>query len=101
MTARPATGAEATVEALARQGVDHVFGLAGTTTLHLLDALFARSDIRHVSVRHEQVAGFMADGFARGGGGLGVCMASRGPGAANLVIALHNAHGESIPVLAL
>jgi acetolactate synthase-1/2/3 large subunit len=93
--------ADAAIEALERQGVTHVFGLAGTTTLQLLDALYEHPRIRYVSVRHEQVAGFMADGFARGSGGLGVCMASRGPGAANLVIALHNAYGESIPVLAL
>jgi acetolactate synthase I/II/III large subunit len=95
------TAADAAIEALRREGVDHVFGLPGTTTMHLLDALARRRDIRYVSVRHEQVAGFMADGFARGSGRLGVCMASRGPGAANVTIALHNAHGESVPVLAL
>jgi acetolactate synthase-1/2/3 large subunit len=98
-----ATGiaAEAAIEALAREGVDHVFGLPGTTTMHLLDALSQRDDVRFVSTRHEQVAGFMADGFARASGRVGVCMASRGPGAANLTIALHNAYGESVPVLAL
>jgi acetolactate synthase I/II/III large subunit len=99
--AHTTNAAHAAIEALARQGVTHVFGLAGTTTLHLLDALSQRSDIRYVSVRHEQVAGFMADGFARAGGELGVCMASRGPGAANLVIALHNAYAESVGVLAM
>jgi acetolactate synthase I/II/III large subunit len=98
-----ATGiaAETAIEALAREGVDHVFGLPGTTTMHLLDALSQRDDVRFVSTRHEQVAGFMADGFARASGRVGVCMASRGPGAANLTIALHNAFGESVPVLAL
>jgi acetolactate synthase-1/2/3 large subunit len=98
---RPVIAADAAIEALARQGVTHVFGLAGTTTLHLLDALAAREDMRYVSVRHEQVAGFMADGFARAGGGLAVCMASRGPGAANLAVAVHNAHAESVPLLAI
>jgi acetolactate synthase I/II/III large subunit len=95
------TAAEAAIEALAREGVDHVFGLPGTTTMHLLDALAQRDDVRFVSTRHEQVAGFMADGFARASGRAGVCMASRGPGAANLTIALHNAYGESVPVVAL
>jgi acetolactate synthase I/II/III large subunit len=95
------TAAEAAIEALAREGVDHVFGLPGTTTMHLLDALARRDDVRFVSTRHEQVAGFMADGFARASGRPGVCMASRGPGAANLAIALHNAYGESVPVVAL
>ena len=95
------TAADAAIEALAHEGVTHVFGLAGTTTLHLLDALHDHPAIRFVSVRHEQVAGFMADGFARATGRAGVCMASRGPGAANLVIAMHNAYGESIPVVAL
>jgi acetolactate synthase-1/2/3 large subunit len=95
------SAADAAIEALAREGVDHVFGLPGTTTMHLLDALSQRDDVRFVSTRHEQVAGFMADGFARASGRVGMCMASRGPGAANLTIALHNAFGESVPVLAL
>ena len=98
---RAPTAATAAIEALAHEDVTHVFGLAGTTTLHLLDALHGHPALRFVSVRHEQVAGFMADGFARASGRAGVCMASRGPGAANLVIALHNAYGESIPVVAL
>lgn len=97
----PKVAADAAIEALRREGVTHIFGLPGTTTMHLLDALARRTDIRYISTRHEQVAGFMADGFARASGGLGVCMASRGPGAANLTIALHNAHAESVPVLAL
>jgi acetolactate synthase-1/2/3 large subunit len=93
--------ADAAIEALARHGVTHVFGVPGTTTMHLLDALAQRRDIRYISTRHEQVAGFMADGFARGSGRAAVCMASRGPGAANMTIALHNAYAESVPVVAL
>jgi acetolactate synthase I/II/III large subunit len=94
-------GAQIAVEALRREGVRHIFGLPGTTIMNLIDAAGQEPDVRYLSVRHEQVAAFMADGYARAGGGLGVCMASRGPGAANLAIGVHNAHAESVPVLAL
>ncbi|WP_269082456.1 thiamine pyrophosphate-binding protein [Aneurinibacillus tyrosinisolvens] len=82
-------------------GVKYVFGLPGTTIMHLLDALYEEDEIRYISVRHEQIAAFMADGFARSSGQVGVCMASRGPGAANLTIGIHNAYAESVPVVAL
>ncbi len=95
------TGAQATIEALSREGVRYVFGLPGTTIMDLIDALGEHTDIRYIAVRHEQVAAFMADGYARGSGELGVCMASRGPGAANLSIGIHNAHAEAVPVVAL
>ncbi len=95
------TGAQATVESLAREGVQFVFGLPGTTIMDLIDALGERTDIRYIAVRHEQVAAMMADGYARASGRLGVCLASRGPGAANLSIGVHNAHAEAVPVLAL
>lgn len=95
------TGAAVAIEALRREGVKHVFGLPGTTIMHLIDALAQQDAIRFISVRHEQVAAYMADGFARGSGHLGVCMASRGPGAANMAIGIHNAFAESVPVLAL
>ena len=94
-------GAEMVVEALRREGLTHVFGLPGTTTMHLLDALGREPEIRYVSVRHEQVAAFMADGFARASGGLAACLVSRGPGSANLATGIHNAHAESVPVLVL
>src|SRR5689334_16195571 len=68
--------------------------------MHLIDAAGQAEGIRYLSVRHEQVAAFMADGYARAGG-IGICLASRGPGAANLAIGLHNALAESIPVIAL
>jgi acetolactate synthase-1/2/3 large subunit len=77
-----------------------VFGLPGTTIMHLIDALYS-SPVRYVTVRHEQVASFMADGYARASGSVGVCMASRGPGAANLSIGVHNAYAESVPLLVL
>ncbi|WP_134704241.1 thiamine pyrophosphate-binding protein [Ammoniphilus sp. YIM 78166] len=94
-------GAQAVIETLKREGVKYVFGLPGTTIMHLLDALYDEEEIRYISVRHEQVASFMADGFARSSGKVGVCMASRGPGAANLTIGIHNAYAESVPVVAI
>jgi acetolactate synthase I/II/III large subunit len=95
------TGADLVVECLAAEGVTHVFGLPGTTIMDLIDSLAQQDGIRYLSTRHEQVAGFMADGFSRSGHGVGVCLASRGPGAANLAIAVQNAHDESIPMLVL
>jgi acetolactate synthase-1/2/3 large subunit len=95
------TGAQATIEALRREGVEYVFGLPGTTIMHLIDALARQDSIRYIPTRHEQVAAFMADGYARGSRDLGVCLASRGPGAANMAIGLHNSYAESVPVLAL
>jgi acetolactate synthase I/II/III large subunit len=94
-------GAQIAVEALRREGVRHIFGLPGTTIMNLIDAAGQEPGVRYMSVRHEQVAAFMADGYARGSGGIGVCTASRGPGAANLAIGVHNAHAESVPVLAV
>lgn len=94
-------GAQTTVRALRQEGVRYVFGLPGTTVMELIDALGDEDEIRYIVVRHEQVAAFMADGYARASGELAVCMASRGPGAANLAIGIHNAHAESVPVLAL
>jgi len=100
---RNMNGARMTIEALRREGVRHIFGLPGTTIMPLLDELYGHEQIRFISVRHEQTAAFMADGYSRAArdGDLGVCMASRGPGAANMAIGLHNAYAESIPVLAL
>jgi acetolactate synthase I/II/III large subunit len=95
------SGADEVVAALADAGVDHIFGLPGTTIMDILDALARQDEIRYITVRHEQVAGFMADGYARASGNVGVCLASRGPGAANLAIAVHNADAESVPVLAV
>jgi acetolactate synthase-1/2/3 large subunit len=94
-------GAQIAIEALRREGVRHIAGLPGTTVMHLIDAIGQQPGMRYISARHEQVAGFMADGYARASGSVGVCVASRGPGAANLAIGVHNAHAESVPVLAL
>ncbi|MCM3728881.1 thiamine pyrophosphate-binding protein [Neobacillus cucumis] len=94
-------GAQAVIETLQREGIKYAFGLPGTTIMHLIDALYDNDEIRYISVRHEQIAAFMADGFARSTGTIGVCMASRGPGAANLTIGIHNAYAESVPILAI
>lgn len=99
--AAPGNGAVAIVEALRVQGVEVIFGLPGTTLMNVIDALHDEKRIRYVPVRHEQVAAYMADGYARGSGKLGVCMGSRAPGAANLTIGVHNAHSEAVPLLAL
>ena len=79
-------GAQIAIEALRREGVRLVAGLPGTTVMHLIDAVGGQPGMRYISARHEQVAAFMADGYARAGGTVGVCLASRGPGAANLAI---------------
>ena len=94
-------GAQTAIEALRREGVRVIAGLPGTTVMHLIDAVGGQPSMRYISARHEQVAAFMADGYARASGTVGACLASRGPGAANLAIGIHNAHAESIPVLAL
>ena len=95
------TGAEAVVDALVRVGVKDVVGLPGTTVTDVIDVLASRHDIRYLSVRHEQAAAHMADGYWRASGRLAACLVSRGPGAANLAIGMHNAHAESVPVLAV
>jgi acetolactate synthase-1/2/3 large subunit len=94
-------GAELVVRTLAAEGVRQVYGLPGTTIMDVLDALARQDRIRYLSVRHEQVAASMADGYSRGSGEVGVCIASRGPGATNLATAIGNAHDESVPLLAI
>ncbi|MGG0718404.1 thiamine pyrophosphate-binding protein [Robertmurraya massiliosenegalensis] len=103
MIVQEMTGAAVTIEALKREGIKYVFGLPGTTIMPLLNELYEDEQIRFVTVRHEQVAAFMADGYSRAtkDGDIGVCLASRGPGAANMTIGLHNSYAESVPVLAL
>jgi acetolactate synthase-1/2/3 large subunit len=94
-------GAELLVETLAAERVRQVYGIPGTTIMDVLDALARQDDIRYLSVRHEQVAASMADGYARATGEPGVCIASRGPGATNMATAIGNAHDESIPLVAI
>jgi acetolactate synthase-1/2/3 large subunit len=94
------SGAKAIVRALESQGVQIIFGYPGGATLPIYDEL-AKSSIRHVLARHEQGAAHMADGYARATGRTGVCMATSGPGATNLVTGLANAYMDSSPIVAI
>ncbi|MBC7337112.1 MAG: acetolactate synthase large subunit, partial [Clostridia bacterium] len=93
------SGAEIVIKALEYEGVDTVFGYPGGAVLPLYDALYF-SSIRHILVRHEQGAAHAADAYARATGRVGVCFATSGPGATNLVTGLANAYMDSIPVVA-
>ena len=94
------TGGQAVVRCLEDRGVEIVFGMPGINILHIYDALLD-SSIRHIVVRHEQSAAFMADGYARATGKLGVCLTTAGPGLTNAVTGLAAAYSDSIPVLIL
>ena len=94
------TGAQALVRSLESQGVDVVFGLPGGAILPAYDPLRS-SSLRHVLVRHEQGAGHAAEGYAWATGRTGVCIATSGPGATNLVTALADAYMDSVPVVAI
>jgi acetolactate synthase-1/2/3 large subunit len=94
------TGAQALVRSLEQQGVEVVFGLPGGTILPTYDPLLS-SSLRHVLVRHEQGAGHAAEGYAWATGRPGVCMATSGPGATNLVTALSDAYMDSVPMVAI
>ncbi len=94
------TGAKAIVKSLERHGVTVMFGYPGGATLPIYDEL-ARSRIRHVLSRHEQGAAHMADGYARATGRTGVCMATSGPGATNLVTGIATAYMDSSPIVAI
>lgn len=96
------TGAEIVIECLKEQGVDTVFGYPGGTILNIYDELYKHAgEIRHVLTSHEQGAAHAADGYARSTGKVGVCMATSGPGATNLVTGIATAHMDSIPVVAI
>lgn len=94
------TGAQVVLDALKAEGVDVLFGYPGGAILPVYDALHS-SDLRHVLCRHEQGAALAADGYARATGRVGVCMATSGPGATNLITGLANAMLDSIPMVAL
>ena len=96
------TGAEIVIECLKEQGVDTVFGYPGGTILNIYDALYKHQDeITHILTSHEQGAAHAADGYARATGKVGVCMATSGPGATNLVTGIATACMDSIPVVAI
>jgi acetolactate synthase I/II/III large subunit len=94
------TGAQSLVRALEHVGVDVIFGIPGGAILPAYDPLFD-SKIRHILVRHEQGAGHAATGYAQATGRVGVCMATSGPGATNLVTPLADAHMDSVPIVAI
>ncbi len=94
------SGAEILLECLVRENVDCIFGYPGGVTLPLYDAFYDHP-IRHILVRHEQNAAFAAEGYARSTGRVGVCCATSGPGATNLVTGLVDAMMDSIPVVAI
>ena len=95
------TGAQAIIRTLEQLGVDTVFGLPGGTILPTYDPLLDSEQINHVLVRHEQGAGHAATGYAAATGRVGVCMATSGPGATNLVTPIADAHMDSVPLLAI
>ena len=96
------TGAEIVIECLKEQGVDVVFGYPGGSILNVYDALYKHSDeIFHVLTSHEQGAAHAADGYARATGKVGVCMATSGPGATNLVTGIATAYMDSVPMVAI
>src|SRR5262245_52942395 len=95
----PATVADVLVRRLRDHGVRHVFGYPGGQLTPLYDALARQTDIRHLLARHEQAAGFMADGYARATGKPGVCLAVCGPGVLNAATPLATAFTDSVPVL--
>ncbi len=96
------TGSEIVIECLKEQGVDTVFGYPGGTILNVYDELYKHSDeIRHILTSHEQGASHAADGYARATGKVGVCFATSGPGATNLVTGIATAYMDSIPMVAI
>jgi len=100
MTDTTISGAKALIECLYAEGVDTIFGYPGGVLLPLYDELYD-ADIRHILVRHEQCAAHAADGYARATGKVGVCLATSGPGATNLVTGIANAYMDSVPIIGI
>ncbi|MBP5773548.1 MAG: biosynthetic-type acetolactate synthase large subunit [Eubacterium sp.] len=94
-------GSEIVVECLKEQGVDTVFGYPGGTILNIYDAIYKEDKINHYLVSHEQGAAHAADGYARSTGKVGVCFATSGPGATNLVTGIATAYMDSVPLVAI
>lgn len=93
-------GAEILMEVLKDEGVDTIFGFPGGAVIDIYDAL-AKTDIRHILVRHEQGAVHAADGYARAKGKVGVCLVTSGPGATNTVSGIASAYMDSIPLVVI
>src|SRR6478735_8229821 len=102
MTSEPTiTGAQSLVKSLEQVGAETVFGIPGGAILPAYDPLFDSDKVRHILVRHEQGAGHAAEGYAMVTGKVGVCMATSGPGATNLVTAIADAHMDSVTLVAI
>ena len=95
------TGAEIVIACLEEQGVDTVFGYPGGAILNIYDGLYKHGEIRHILTSHEQGASHAADGYARATGKVGVCFATSGPGATNLVTGIATAYMDSVPIVAI
>jgi acetolactate synthase-1/2/3 large subunit len=95
------TGAEMVIQALADQGVEHIFGYPGGAALPIYDAMFQQDKVQHILVRHEQGAGHMAEGYARSTGKVGVVLVTSGPGATNVVTPLTDALMDSVPIVVI
>ncbi|MBI4651788.1 acetolactate synthase large subunit, partial [Candidatus Desantisbacteria bacterium] len=91
------TGAEILMESLIKEGATEIFGFPGGQILPVYDALYKTKKIKHYLTRHEQAAAHAADGYARATGKVGVCFATSGPGATNLVTGIATAYMDSIP----
>ena len=95
------SGAEALLKALEEERVENIFGIPGGASMPIYDPLVDKSSIRHILCRHEQGAGHAAEGYAWATGKVGVCMATSGPGATNLVTPLADAKMDSVPIVAI
>ena len=95
------SGAKALMKSLEYEHVDTIFGIPGGVVIPIYDELFNQDAITHYLVRHEQAAAHAADGYARATGKVGVCMATSGPGATNLVTGIATAYMDSVPIVAL
>ncbi|HZW68031.1 MAG TPA: thiamine pyrophosphate-dependent enzyme [Pseudogracilibacillus sp.] len=94
-------GGQSIVDVLQKEGVKKIFGVPGESYLNVLDAIYEQEQIEFISTRQEGGASFMAEGYAKATGDVGVCMATRGPGATNLSIGIHTAQQDSTPLVAL
>ncbi|MDT4916833.1 MAG: acetolactate synthase large subunit [Pseudonocardiales bacterium] len=101
MVGETVTGAQALVRSLEEVGADVIFGIPGGAILPAYDPLFDSTKVRHILVRHEQGAGHAAEGYAQASGKVGVCMATSGPGATNLVTPIADAYMDSVPMVAI
>ena len=99
MPSEKMTGAQAVIRALELEGVDWIFGMPGGTILPIYDALFSSEKLKHVLIRHEQVGGHAAEGYAQATGKVGVCMGTSGPGSTNLVTPIADAYMDSVPLV--